>query len=106
MTLALGAVSGLDRSGSRLNAFLRTVLMAVVAMTAAVMARPALFRSATGPPDIHHLRNRNGIRRCCDSGIRIRRCNVAHCDALCRCFSGGLNLRRFCRRSFGHWSFG
>src|SRR5712675_232395 len=32
VTLALGAVSGLDRSGSRLNAFLRTVLMAVVAM--------------------------------------------------------------------------
>jgi len=95
VTLAFGTVSGLGRSGSRLNAFLRTVLMAVMAMTAAVMARPALFRSAPGPPDIHHLRNRNGIGSCCGSGTRIRRCNVTRCDGLCRCFSGGLNLRRF-----------
>jgi hypothetical protein len=48
VTLALGTVSGLDRNGSRLNAFLRTVLMAVMAMTAAVMTRPA--QGAIGAP--------------------------------------------------------
>jgi hypothetical protein len=101
VTLALGTVSGLDRNGSRLNAFLRTVLMAVTAMTAAVMTRPALFRSATGPPDGYHLRNRT-IGRCCGAvpASAAAASPLQRSPSLFR--AGPAALRRW---SFGHWIF-
>jgi len=54
-------------------------------MTAAIMTRAALFRPAPGPPDFYQFGSCNHIGRGC---------------RLCRCFSGGLILRRFTCCSF------
>src|ERR1700738_3072672 len=53
--LACGALAGLVGGRRRLSAFRGRILTALMAMTAAVMTRPPLFRPAAGPPDLHHF---------------------------------------------------
>src|SRR5258705_13404873 len=88
--------------GGRHGTFPGAILMA---MTAAVMTRPALVRSAAGPPDLYQFGSGNRFRR--RGGNRIHRCAIALCGSLRCCFSTGLNRRRFYRRRFYrrrfHW---
>jgi hypothetical protein len=98
-------------SGGGRRSFLGgTVLMA---MTAAIMTRPALFRPAAGPPDFYQFGNSSRLGRCCDGVALGRRCSIACRNSLCLCFSGNLRRRfsggrilcHFTRCSFTRCSF-
>ena len=104
MALAAGAVIGLSGGHRRLRAFLRALLRAILgtvlrAMAVAIMPRPAIFRSAAGPPHIHHFQRRDGIgRRYRRTGIH--RSYIAGCSRLDAGFGSRLRLRRFPRLGF------
>ena len=111
MPLALGGLAGFaGDGGSGLRAFGVALLMTLMARTIAIMTRPALFRTATGPPDLDHF-GLCGDSGCGVSGARFRRCGIAcfRRDSIAgfgrrrigfgnrfrRGFDGGLLLRRF-----------
>jgi len=77
--LVFCGLAGLARgSGDRRGAFPGAVLLA---MTAAVMTRPALVRPATGPPDFYQFGRGNRLGRC-HGGNGIHRCGIARSSRL------------------------
>ena len=87
--------------GGRRGTFPGAILMA---MTAAIMTRPALVRPAAGPPDLYQFGSGNRIVRR-GGNRRIDRCAIAPGSGLDCCFSTSLILRRFYWRSFYWHSF-
>ncbi len=86
MPLAPGAVISLICGSRRRRALLRTILRAILgailrtvlmAMAVAIMTRPAIVRSAAGPPHIDHFRRRDSIGRSRCSRARLRHCRIA-----------------------------
>ena len=61
--------------GPILRTILRTVLMG---MAMAIMTRPAIVRSAAGPPHINHFRRSDNIGRNRRGRASIHRCRIAH----------------------------
>ena len=96
MPLAPGAVIGHVRGGRRRRALLRTIVRAILrsvlmTMALAIMTRPALVRSAAGPPYLHHFRRRDSIGRSDSAG----------CSRVSGGFVGSLRRRHFPCLSFG-----
>ena len=103
MPLTFGSLAGFTRDGGRgVCALRRTVVMA---LTAAIVTRAALFRAATGPPDLDHFRYCGDFGRGCLGNARIHRC-ISRGNGLRHWFSGGLLLRRFNGRSFDGLGYG
>jgi hypothetical protein len=113
MALAPGAVIRLICCGGRQRTLLRTIMRAILgailstilgtvlmAMAVAIMTRPALVRSAAGPPHINHFRRRDSMGRSRCGHACIRRSRIADGSRLNGRFAGSLLLRCFTCLSF------
>ena len=90
-------LGGIARGGGRraMRRYSLTVVGMAMPVTVVTGARPALVRSATGPPDLDHFGLDGGRRRGCSS--RPWR-GVGDRGGLCRCLHGGfLRCFRRCR---------
>ena len=94
MPLVFWSFAGLARGRAGWRAFRETRVMA---LTVAIVARPALFRTPTGPPDFDQFGGSDGFRR---RRGRFRRRHLGGGRRLGGCLGRDMILRRFDRRSF------